>query len=186
MEYYYEEDKPNPLSVYGRSKLAGEEEIKGILKEYYIIRTAWLYGANGSNFVNTMLSLFKEKESVRVVKDQYGVPTYSKDLAQAILDIIEKNSDDYGVYHFSNIGRTSWFNYAKEIYKHSKKFGLIDNDKVVEILPVKTEEYPTDATRPKNTILCKDKIINVFGIEIRSWIEALEEYLYELSLQNKR
>jgi len=185
MEYFYEEDKPNPLSIYGKSKLAGEEEIKSILEEYYIIRTAWLYGLNGSNFVNTMLRLFKDKEVVRVVKDQWGVPTYSKDLAQTILKIIEKNINDYGVYHFSNIGRTSWFNFAKEIYKYAKKYGLIDNDKEVKILPVKTEEYPTAATRPKNTILYKGKIKKTFGLHIRSWIEALEEYLHELSLQRK-
>jgi len=185
MEYCYEEDRPNPLSVYGKSKLAGEEEIKGILEEYYIIRTAWLYGANGSNFVNTMLRLFKDKEVVRVVNDQWGVPTYSKDLAQAILYIIEKNTNDYGVYHFSNIGRTNWYNFAKEIYLHAKKLGLIDNDQEIKISPVVTEEYHTDATRPKNTILHKGKIEKTFDIKIRSWIEALEDYLHDLSLRTK-
>lgn len=184
-EYCYEEDEPNPLGVYGKSKLAGEEAIRKNLAQYFIIRTAWLYGINGSNFVNTMLRLFNEKQSVRVVKDQYGAPTYSKDLAQASLAIVEKDTNDYGVYHFSNIGRTNWYNFAKEIYLTAKKLRLIDSQKEIEIIPIKTEEYPTAATRPKNTILCKDKIVNVFGIEIRSWIEALEDYLHELSLQNK-
>jgi dTDP-4-dehydrorhamnose reductase len=182
---YDEEDKPNPLGVYGKSKLAGEEEIKVILKEYYIIRTAWLYGANGSNFANTMVRLFKERELIKVVEDQWGTPTYTKDLSQIIITIINKNIDDYGIYHFTNEGIINWYQFAKEIYSQAKNCGLLNKEKEVKIVPIKTKEYPTAAKRPINSILSKEKIKKTFNIEIRPWNDALEDFLYSLSLQTK-
>jgi dTDP-4-dehydrorhamnose reductase len=181
---YYEEDKPNPLGVYGKSKLAGEEEIKVILKEYYIIRTAWLYGENGSNFANTMVRLFKDRDIIKVVEDQWGSPTYTRDLAGAILKIIKNNSNQYGIYHFTNERITNWHEFAKEIYKQAKEIDLIDRNKEVKIIPIKTEEYRTKAVRPINSILSKEKIKQTFNIKIRPWNKALEEFLNNLFNSN--
>lgn len=184
-EYYTEQDKPNPLGIYGKSKLVGEYEIKNIFNDYFIIRTAWLYGVNGRSFVQTMLKLFKEKDLVKVVDDQWGTPTYTGDLAEAIIRITNSNSDKFGVYHFTNEGKTTWYRFAGEIYRQAKSLGLIDKDKEVKIIPVRTEEYPTAAERPKNSILSKEKIRQTFNLEIRSWIDALKEFLYGLSLRTK-
>lgn len=180
-EQYQEDDKPNPINIYGKSKLAGEQEIKNIFNDYFILRTAWLYGANGPNFVSTMLRLFREKEIVKVVCDQWGTPTYSKDLARVIVEIVKRDSVDYGVYHYTNSGETSWFNFAREIYKDGKELNLIDSGKEVQILPVSTEDYLTLAMRPKNTILSKEKIKQVFHLELTPWNHALKEFLSTLS-----
>jgi dTDP-4-dehydrorhamnose reductase len=179
-EYYSEEDTPSPLGVYGQSKLAGEEEIKKLLNTYFIIRTAWLYGKNGFNFVNTMLRIFKERDLIKVVDDQYGSPTYTKDLAELILKIIKNESNQYGIYHFTNEGVTTWYKFAKEIYKQAKKVGSIEKNREVKIIPIKTEEYPTAVVRPKNSILSKGKTKKEFNIEIRSWNEALVEFIDSL------
>jgi dTDP-4-dehydrorhamnose reductase len=177
---YSEEDKPNTLGIYGKSKLAGEREIKNILNSYFIIRTAWLYGENGSNFVYTMLKLFKERHTVKVVEDQWGSPTYTRDLAEAIIRIVRSDSNQYGVYHFTNEGITTWYKFAKEIYRHAKEIGLIDRNKEVSIMPINTVDYPTQAVRPINSILSKEKIKQTFNFEIRTWNEALEEFLNNL------
>ena len=182
---YSEEDIPNPMGIYGKSKLAGEDEIKKLLNNYFIIRTAWLYGVNGSNFVYTMLRLFKENNLVKVVSDQWGTPTYTGDLAEAIIRIAKSNSDQFGIYHFTNEGTTTWYGFAKEIYIQAKKFGLTDAEKETKIVPIMTEEYPTAAVRPKNSILSKEKIKQTFNLEIRSWIGALKDFLYSLSLRTK-
>ena len=179
-EYYSEEDTPSPLGVYGQSKLAGEEEIKKLLNTYFIIRTAWLYGKNGFNFVNTMLRLFKERDLIKVVDDQYGSPTYTKDLAELILKIIKNESNQYGIYHFTNEGVTTWYKFAKEIYRQAKKVGSIEMNREVRIIPIKTEEYPTAVVRPKNSILAKEKTKKEFNIEIKSWNEALVEFIDSL------
>lgn len=178
---YLEEDSPNPLGVYGKSKLAGEEELKRQLEDYFIIRTAWLYGKKGSNFVYTMLKLFQERDLVKVVDDQWGSPTYARDLAEVIIKIIESDSKQYGIYHFTNEGVTSWYEFARTIYRKAKRLGLIEKNKKVEIQPIKTEEYPTAALRPKNSILSKEKIKKTFHIEIRRWEEALKDFLSTLS-----
>ncbi len=174
---YSEDDKTNPINIYGKSKLAGEEEIKKILEEYFIIRTAWLYGLQGNNFVYTMLRLFKERDLVKVVEDQWGSPTYTVDLARAILKIIEDDSVSYGIYHFTNEGVTNWYEFAKAIYNRAKRLGLIDDNKKVEIQPIKTEDYPTAARRPRYSVLSKEKIKKEFNIEIPYWRESLEKYL---------
>ena len=175
-----EDDKINPITIYGKSKLAGEEEIKKILEEYFIIRTAWLYGLQGNNFVYTMLRLFKEKDVVKVVEDQWGSPTYTVDLAGAILKIIEDDSVSYGIYHFTNEGMISWYEFAKVIYKKAKRLGLIEGNKKVVIQPIKTEDYPTAARRPKYSVLSKGKIKKEFGLKIREWDKALEGFLISL------
>jgi len=177
---YSEVDKTNPINIYGKSKLAGEEEIEKILEGYFIIRTAWLYGLQGNNFVYAMLRLFKERDLVNVVEDQWGSPTYTADLAGAILRIIEDDSVSYGVYHFTNEGVTSWYEFAKAIYSKVKKLGLIEDNKKVEIQPIKTEDYPTAARRPRYSVLSKEKIKREFGLKIGDWDKALEDFLVSL------
>lgn len=172
---YNEEDKPNPLSVYGKSKLKGEEYVKEILEKYFIIRTSWLYGKNGKNFVYTMLKLFKERKEIKVVNDQFGAPTYTKDLANVIIKIIEENFCKYGIYHFTNEGSTTWYEFAKTIYRIAKEKGIITKN--VKILPIRTEEYPTLALRPKFSVLSKEKIKKNLSITIRDWSEALKDFI---------
>jgi len=182
---YTEEDQPNPMGIYGKSKLDGEKEIRNILNEYFIIRTAWLYGVNGHNFVYTMLRLFKERDVVKVVEDQWGSPTCAVDLAEGIFRIIVTGSEKYGVYHLTNEGVINRYQFAKAIYDKSNKFGLINGNKSIEVKSINTEEYPTAAVRPKNTILSKEKIIKEFNLKIRDWDEALEDFLNTLALQTK-
>ncbi len=182
---YDEDDKTNPITIYGKSKLAGEVEIKKILEEYFIIRTAWLYGLQGSNFVYAMLRLFKERDVVKVVDDQRGSPTYTVYLAGAILKIIEDDSVNYGIYHFTNEGMTSWYEFARTIYKKAKRLGLIECNKKVEIQPIKTEEYPTAARRPRYSVLSKEKIKKEFNIKIREWDKALEDFLVSLKIERE-
>jgi len=177
---YSEDDETNPINIYGKSKLAGEEEIEKILEEYFIIRTAWLYGLKGNNFVYTMLRLFKERDLIKVVEDQWGSPTYTVDLAGAILKIIEDDSVSYGIYHFTNEGMTSWYEFARAIYKKAKRLGFIKGNKKIVIEPIKTEDYPTATRRPKYSVLSKEKIKRKFNLKIRDWDKALEDFLISL------
>lgn len=177
---YSEDDKTNPINIYGKSKLAGEEEIKKILEKYFIIRTAWLYGAKGNNFIYTMLRLFKERDLVKVVEDQWGSPTYTVDLAGAILKTIENDSISYGIYHFTDEGVTNWYEFARTIYKKAKRLGLIEDNKKVEIQPIKTEDYSTAARRPRYSVLSKEKIKRKFNLKIKDWDKALEDFLVSL------
>ena len=182
---YTEDDKTEPINIYGESKLAGEREIKETFKKYFIIRTAWLYGIGGKNFVSTMLKLFKEKEEIKVVSDQWGSPTYTVDLAKGILEIINNDSDKFGIYHFTNEGVTNWYEFAREIYRKSKKLGIIDSNKEVKIRAIETKEYPTFAQRPKCSWLSKEKIKRELNLDIRNWEDALTDFLSFLSLRTK-
>jgi dTDP-4-dehydrorhamnose reductase len=175
---YTEDDAPNPMCVYGKSKLQGEKNIGRVFDDFIIIRTAWLYGKNGKNFVNTMLRLFRERDSVKVVSDQYGSPTYTKDLAGTILHIIQFPKTEFGVYHFTNDGKISWHDFAKKIYDLWKKSFLIN--KLVEIVKIPTSEYPTRARRPRNSYLSKERIKTVYCTEIMGWEHALETYIESL------
>ena len=118
---YTEEDKTNPVGVYGKSKLEGERNIVKALPEYFIIRTAWLYGRNGNNFVHTMLRLFSDRNELKVVQDQFGSPTNAKDLADVIVNIVKNNSDKHGIYNFTNNGRTNWYEFASTIYELARE-----------------------------------------------------------------
>jgi len=175
---YTEDDVPDPLCVYGKSKLAGERNIQSLTDTYFIVRTEWLYGKNGNNFVHTMLKLFDERDTVSVVEDQWGSPTYSKDLANAIFRIVKKESVGYGIYHFTNEGKTNWYGFAKEIYERARERGLLNRE--CSLVPIKTQEYPTKAVRPKNSCLSKDKIKTVFELEIRDWKNALMDFIDEI------
>lgn len=164
---YYEYDQTNPLSVYGKTKLAGETYIRDIISRYYIVRTSWLYGLHGPNFVNTMLELAKTRDKIKVVKDQIGSPTFTKDLAEAISLLIKKPI--YGIYHITNSNYCSWYEFALKIFEWS--------DIEVEVIPVKTEEFPRPAPRPKYSVL-ENYNWKIEGFsEIRSYQEALKEYL---------
>jgi len=172
---YLEDDPVNPKSSYGKSKEAGERLVRAVLPRHFILRTAWLYGKNGGNFVDTMLKLFREKSEVRVVNDQFGSPTYAPDLAETIVKIVRNGSDKFGTYHFANEGRISWFDFACEIYRLARALGLVKRD--VKIVPITTREYPTKVPRPMNTYLSKEKIRMDLGIEIRDWKIALDEFM---------
>ncbi len=175
---YAETDLPNPLGVYAASKYKGDQNIASVLPSHFIIRSAWLYGKQGANFVSTMLKLFKEKTEVRVVADQWGSPTYALDLAEAILHMIDIDADDYGIYNFTNAGRTNWHAFATAIYELAKARGLIDRN--VQVIPITTDQYPTKAKRPQYSYLSKEKICRTFGIQLKPWRESLAAFLSSL------
>jgi len=159
---YFEFDTPNPLCVYGKSKLAGEEIIKTILKKFYLVRTSWLYG-NGKNFVKTMLEISKTRDSVEVVNDQFGSPTYARDLAEAIIDLI--STQGYGIYHITNSGYCSWYELACKIFD-------INNVKT-SVVAIDTQKLNRPAKRPAFSVLGNSKL----KYKLRYWEEALKEYL---------
>ena len=175
---YIETDTPNPQSVYGRTKLQGEQNIIELLPEHYIIRTAWLYGKSGNNFVSTMLRLMNEKDSLKVVNDQRGSPTYAVDLAKAVLQIIQQNNHRYGVYHYSNEGNITWYDFAGEIYRLGKEMGLLK--RTCSVVPCTSSEFPQKAHRPSFSLLNKQKIKEAFSLFIPNWNESLSLYLKEL------
>ncbi|WAC01067.1 dTDP-4-dehydrorhamnose reductase [Lacinutrix neustonica] len=164
---YKEKDVTHPLGVYGATKLAGEKEIAFTLKNYYILRTSWLYSHFGSNFVKTMLRLAKEKKELNVVNDQIGTPTYGPDLADVIFKIILFGPTKYGLYHFSNLGSTTWYEFARAIFEMTNAN--------IEVHPVDSNTFVTKAERPKYSVLDKSKIMATFGIEIPTWRESLEK-----------
>jgi len=172
---YTESDETGPMGVYGRSKLEGELYIAKNLDKYFILRIAWLYGKHGKNFVYTMLRLFGERDEVRVVADQWGSPTWSKDVADVIVKIIAGGSNHYGIYHYTNEGRANWFEFACEIYHLAKEYGIVNRE--VRILPIRTDEYPTKAKRPGNSYLSKKKVKKVFGVPVPDWKISLKEYI---------
>ncbi len=172
---YHEDDQTCPINMYGASKLEGEKNILSLLNNYFIIRTAWLYGLNGPNFVKTMLRLFKEKESLNIVHDQFGSPTFTKDIASVIVNIIISQNSNFGIYNYTNEGKTSWFDFAREISRLAYKHNLINKE--IEIYPINSGQYPVKAARPKNSYLSKSKIKQNMNIQIRDWETALEEYI---------
>ncbi len=161
-----------PLNIYGKSKLQGELAVSGILKKFFIVRIAWVFGINGDNFIKTMLNASKKYNSVRVVNDQIGTPTYTKDLARLLVDMIE--TDKYGYYHATNEGGyISWYDFTKEIYKQA---GI-----KTEVIPVSTAEYGlSKAARPFNSRLDKSKLIQNGFTPLPDWKDALSRFLKEL------
>lgn len=170
---YTEDDITDPIGVYGKTKLAGEETIKKVGCNYIILRTAWLYSKWGNNFVKTMQKLTLEKDILSVIFDQIGSPTYAKDLAHAISLIIERNMlNQQGIYHYSNEGVCSWFDFAKEICELS---GHNCN-----ITPIHSQEYPSKVTRPHYSVLDKTKFKETFGIPVPYWKDSLKKCINEL------
>lgn len=164
---YREDDATCPNSVYGTTKLAGEEAIRTIHPEAVIIRTAWLYSSFGDNFVKTMLRLGKEREELGVVFDQIGTPTYARDLARAIQHIIGSDVVP-GIYHYSNEGVCSWYDFTKAIFD-------LAGISTCCLKPLHTDEYPTPAARPHYSVLDKTKIKQTYGVEVPHWIDSLRE-----------
>ena len=158
---YTEEDTATPLSVYGKSKLQGEEYIQEIWNKHFILRTSWLYSEYGNNFVKTMLRLAETRDEISVVNDQIGSPTYAGDLASFLLEIINKPSKDYGIYHYSNEGSISWYDFAAEIFKQHKT--------AVRVVPIPTSAYPTAAKRPEYSVMDLSKVKTIFGSTIPLW-----------------
>ena len=164
---YTEEDFTNPLGVYGASKLAGDELALEVNPCSVILRTSWVYSEFGKNFVKTMLNLFAAKEELNIVADQFGQPTNANDLAEAIMKIIKSEKITPGIFNFSNLGRISWFDFAKKIAELS--------DAKIKLNAIETSQYPTPAKRPKNSVLDLDKISKTYGIQLKPWEESLED-----------
>lgn len=164
---YKEDDETNPQNVYGQTKLEGELYVKELLDKYYIVRISWVFGENGNNFIDTMLRLSKDREELNIIADQMGSPTYTKDLAPLLVDMIE--SDKYGTYHATNEGYCSWFDFAKEIFTIS--------DIGIKVKPISTSQYPTKAKRPFNSKMSKQKLMDNGFQELRNWKLALKDYI---------
>lgn len=185
---YIEEDAPNPRSAYGRSKLLGEQAIlQSGLEKFFIIRTSWLYGPGGKNFVETIVRLAKEREELRIVADQVGSPTLTDDLARAIFNLLEVDASPsfaktsagepptpYGIYHFSDEGECSWYEFGEAIVAQLLKAGT--PLKMKSILPIATDEYPLPATRPAYSVFSKEKYRRAAGATVPHWRESLEAY----------
>lgn len=169
-----ESAKPNPLSVYGITKLEGERRVIETLDNAYIIRTAWVYSTYGKNFVKTIANLAKQRPELSVVADQFGSPTYARDLASAIMTIVTSNVDQPGIYHYSNEGAITWYDFATFINDH---YGFN-----CKIKPIKTFEYKTAAVRPKFGVLDKTKFKKTFGTDVPHWSHSLKECLNKLKI----
>jgi dTDP-4-dehydrorhamnose reductase len=171
-EILKEDDPTEPINMYGLTKLEGERDVVATLSQHYIIRTSWLYSEFANNFVKTMLRLGADRDQLSVIVDQVGTPTYAIDLAAAILTIIESEKEAYGIYHYSNEGLTSWYDFAKSIFTLSKVN--------IKLSPIPGTQYPTRATRPKFSVLDKTKIKTAFDLDIPHWQDSLARCIEEL------
>jgi len=185
IEPYSEEAAPNPLSEYGRSKLAGDFAVQEVGGAYLILRTSWVYGTRGKNFLLTMLRLAEQRNEVRVVDDQIGAPTWSRNLAQATFAIVQgalSSRDVFGflversgVYNATCAGQTSWCGFAREIFRRSALN--------VNVVPIPSSAYSTPATRPQHSTLSGDKLRATFGVKLPDWQDSLQQVLHELCAQ---
>jgi len=172
---YREDDPTGPTGVYGKTKEEGEKRVISAYHGAIIIRTAWLYGRHGPNFVYTMLRLMRERTELGVVADQRGTPTWAYDLAGAISTILRCEAPEPGIYHFTNEGETTWYDFACEIYRQARDLDLLDHE--VAIRPLTTDQYPTKARRPAYSVLSKEKIKHAFGLCIPQWNISLQAFL---------
>ena len=169
---YTEEARAAPISVYGETKLNGEKAVVQALKEHFIIRTSWLYSEYGNNFAKTMLRLGAERDKLSVVCDQIGTPTYAGDLAKLLVSIIIENKTTFGIYHYSNEGVASWYDFAKAVFDESEV--------KIELSPINTVQYPNPAKRPFFSVMDKTKIKLELGVEIPYWRDSLKICLIKL------
>ncbi|HCL02753.1 MAG TPA: dTDP-4-dehydrorhamnose reductase [Lachnoclostridium phytofermentans] len=167
-------DQVAPINWYGQTKYEGEQAVLRELESYFIVRVSWVFGKNGKNFVKTMLRLSEERSTVSVVADQIGSPTYTVDLARCLVDMIK--SDKYGIYHATNEGFCSWYDFAKEIFRMSGRN--------ITVQPLTSDEFPVKAKRPKNSRLSKEKLTEQGFERLPSWQDALSRYLNELQAEN--
>lgn len=186
---YLEDDPVAPQSVYGATKAAGEYAIRRVLEQHIILRTSWVFGAHGNNFVKTILRLSEDRSELAIVEDQRGCPTSAGDIASALLDIVRQIvvdsttvPSDWGTYHFSNRGETTWCGFAQAIVERA----AIRGGKIVPVRGLQTADYPTPARRPAYSVLDGGKIQSVFGICPRPWQDALDEVLDELTQPARR
>jgi dTDP-4-dehydrorhamnose reductase len=169
-EPYVEADTPNPSSVYGASKLAGEVALQKIWHKHIILRVSWVFGEHGNNFVKTMLRLSKDRDEISVVHDQFGAPTSTIDIARALLDLSGKDNIGFGLYHLESNPKVSWHGFAVKIFEEAKKINLLE--KIPAVKPISSEHYPTPTKRPVNSKLATDK-----GLLSVNWPEALSQLL---------
>jgi dTDP-4-dehydrorhamnose reductase len=180
---YRETDPVAPLGVYGRSKAEGEREVRSRLPEHIILRTSWVYGIHGQNFVKTMLRLGQERRVLRVVNDQRGCPTNAADLAEVILAIAGRcDRNPWGTYHYSGKGMTTWHGFAEAIFTEARKYTSL---LVERVEPIPSSQYPTPAKRPSNSVLDCSLFTRTFGIEPRPWRESLAEVIHGLLSQEQ-
>lgn len=170
---YLEDDPIAPIGAYGVSKAKGEAAVREACARALIVRTAWVYGLEGANFVKTMLRLGAERDELRVVEDQEGCPTFADDLADALLTMAAKSGSHAGVYHLAGTGRTTWFSFAEAIFQHAEKFGR----RTPRLIPIPTEDYPTPAKRPLNSVLDCTKAKRDFAVELPLWSDGLTRML---------
>lgn len=164
------DDERTPLNVYGQTKYEGELAVQNTLDKFFIVRIAWVFGVNGKNFIKTMLNLGKTRDSLTVVNDQFGSPTYTYDLARLLVDMVE--TDKYGIYHATNEGICTWYEFACEIFRQA---GMN-----VKVSPVLASEYPAKAKRPSNSRMSKEKLTENGFEKLPTWQDALERYLKEI------
>jgi len=175
VEAYKEDDPVNPLGVYGKSKLAGEEAVRRICTKYYILRTSWVFSKHGNNFVKSMLRLASEREELGVVADQYGKPTSAHEIAIAVYIMLSSSKEAWGIYHFSQPKVASWFEFSDVIFTDARKRGIKLRLKTLN--KITTNDYPTAAERPRNSELDCEKLEELFAIEIKPWVKSLQEVL---------
>ena len=164
------DDERSPLNVYGQTKYEGDLAVQNTLDKYFIVRIAWVFGVNGKNFIKTMLNLGKNRDSLTVVNDQFGSPTYTYDLAKLLVDMVE--TDKYGIYHATNEGICTWYEFACEIFKQA---GMN-----IKVAPVSASEYPAKAKRPSNSRMSKEKLTDNGFEKLPTWQDALSRYLKEI------
>lgn len=167
------DDERNPLNVYGQTKYEGELAVEKWLEKYFIVRIAWVFGQNGKNFVRTMLNLGKTHDKLTVVDDQIGSPTYTPDLARLLVDMAE--SDKYGIYHATNEGFCSWYEFACEIFKQASEYDSVYKN--VSVSPVTSDKYPSKAKRPSNSRMSKEKLTESGFEKLPDWQDALRRYI---------
>lgn len=185
VEPYIEDDEVNPKSVYGKTKWLGEDAVRKMAAKHIIIRTSWVFGAHGVNFLKTMLKLAQERDKLSVVSDQFGAPTSACMLAEAVAQIIKELSEPgsyrkYGTYHVAATGETSWHGYAQVVVEKANKLGLVTKISAKEIKPITTKEYPMPAVRPANSRLDTTKVRTVFSVRLPKWQDEVERVLKEL------
>ena len=176
---YSKTDTVSPLGVYGLSKWQGEEAIRNQLDAYIILRVAWVFGAQGNNFVKTMLRLAKDRDELNVVADQFGGPTPAKQIAETLITLVDRFKKEktlqWGTYHYCGSEKTSWYDLAKEIFKQAYEKGILKKE--MKVNPITTEQYPTPAKRPKNSMMDCSKIKNTFGIDMPNWKKSLNDVI---------
>ena len=178
---YQPQDIRNPLGVYGASKARGEEAIEAILPDAIIVRTAWVYDREGSNFTTTMLRLMGERDHLGIVADQIGTPTWAGTLAQSLY-ALAANRNASGIYHCTDAGAASWYDFAVAIYEEGKASGLLPENKQVQISPIATADYPTPAARPAYSVLDKSRLVSDAGLKLNHWRQVLRAALNSTEL----